>query len=490
MNKLTATTTALALLGSTSYALAQNDLATMLDLTVKGMMDNGATVTYANREVGNDGSVLYKNLVISAPDQSQSVTISTDWLKGVPSADDPTNVTFTTADKISVSGSNVGEDYSFDIFTTGLVFSTNALLQEAMSTADLTTHFGADSFRMKGGNPDSAILRNLLADFGAINFDVLYSPTNMHTEGALNIEKSDAIYDVTFDGQTQNAKQTGGATSVEFAFDIPADDADMLGYLDGSKTAFLTAKGESSAFDSMIDDANSGTSFRVAGIAGPASIDVAMKGGTFTLTEQLGELRMTVTPGAGIPIPPVDFSLGGLGMNLIAPANSAQAPEKATLGLNITDLSVGEGLWSMIDPEKTIPRDPAQLNINLDAMVQVDPEAAMAGADPLTFTKFLSLDVNDVLLSLAGAKAQATGALAFNNDGPVPMPLGKVNVEVNGVSGLADKLVALGLIEQMQAGMAVGIMMAYAKAGDKPDQFLSEITFTDSGILANGQPIQ
>jgi len=123
-------------------------------------------------------------------------------------------------------------------------------------------------------------------------------------------------------------------------------------------------------------------------------------------------------------------------------------------------------------------------------MIQTDPAVAAAGGDPMQLAKIFSLDINRFLLSVGGAKAEAGGALTFNNDGPVPMPLGKINIEVNGITGLANKLVALGLLDQMQSGMALGIMMAFGKPGDNPDQFLSEITFTDSGILANGQPIQ
>jgi len=94
------------------------------------------------------------------------------------------------------------------------------------------------------------------------------------------------------------------------------------------------------------------------------------------------------------------------------------------------------------------------------------------------------------LLSLAGASIQMDGAATFDNSGPIPMPLGSLNIDMHGISTLANQLVALGLLDQMQAGMAMGMMMAFAQPGNEADQFLSEITFSENGISANGQPIQ
>ena len=72
----------------------------------------------------------------------------------------------------------------------------------------------------------------------------------------------------------------------------------------------------------------------------------------------------------------------------------------------------------------------------------------------------------------------------------MPMPMGQVDIEAKGVTALVNKLVGLGLLDQMQAGMVMGMIMAFGKPGPEPDQYLAQITFTEQGILANGVPMQ
>ncbi len=486
MSRIAVTTTAIALLGSATCALAANDLQTTLDLAVRGMIDAGSEVAYSDRVVGNDGSVLYKDLVITNKDDG--LTVSAPWIKGTPSASDPSVVTFTFAKDIAVTGTDTGMEFTFHIVTDGMELTTNGLLREAMSKEDVSVNFGADSFRLKGGEADNPVLRKLLADFGSVGFEMLTSKEQSHVEGGLALDKMDAVYDFTTDGTTQSGAQTSGPLNVTFAFDVPSDENDAMGYLDGSKSAIIKLTGGASTSTANIDSGD--MAFSIASTGEPSSLLLQMVDGTFLYDMQNGKIQATVTPGAGIPIPPVDLGLSALGMKVAIPFNTADAPEKASVNLMISDLTVGEGLWSMIDPGKTIPRDPAQLNIDMEAMVQLDPIAMAAGADPMEAGKIHSLDINEILLSVAGAMAKATGAFTFNNDGPFPMPLGKANIELDGITTLSDKLVALGLLDQMQAGMAMGMMMAFAKPGDQPDQFISEITVSEDGILANGQPIQ
>ncbi len=486
MNKLGVTTTALALLGSTSFALAQNSLETTLDLMVRGMIDDGSQVTYDDRITGNDGSVEYRNVTIVSPNGSS--TLTTAWLKGVPSAADPSVVTFTVADTIKIESTKEGGEFTMEFLTSGMEFTTNAVLREAMSNDDITVEFKADSFRVEGGDPASAFMRDLNADFGSINFSMVAAEADKRVEGSLDISKFDVTYDITVDGQSQKAEQTSEGASAEFAFDVPKDENDAMGYLDGSKSARIKMASGASTFDVSVDSPEA--AFGMAGTSGASTALVEMIDGTFTYDVQGDSLQMTITPGAGMPFPPVDLGIGEIGMKFVVPVNSADAPDEATVRLLLADLTVGEGLWSMIDPGKTIPRDPAQIDIDLEAMVQIDAMVAAAGGDPTQAGKIFSLDVNQFLLAIGGASAQMDGALTFNNDGPIPMPLGGVNVDLNGINGLANKLVALGLVDQMQVGMVLGIMMAFGKPGDNPDQFISEITFTENGILANGQPIQ
>ena len=64
-----------------------------------------------------------------------------------------------------------------------------------------------------------------------------------------------------------------------------------------------------------------------------------------------------------------------------------------------------------------------------------------------------------------------------------------VDVSIKGVQTLAQSLVDLGLVEQMQVGMMMGGIMAFSKPTGEPDSFTSVIEFRDGQVLANGAPI-
>ncbi|MCK4861202.1 MAG: hypothetical protein KAS85_04740 [Rhodobacteraceae bacterium] len=481
-NLLTAVTT-VAIVSSASYALAQNQLETTLDLVVRGMMDDGAEISYDERIVGADGSVEYIDLVIAAPEGE--FTMSMDWLKGVPSGSD---VTFTVSDTIDVSGREEGVEFSFEIQSAAFKLTTNGVLREAMSAEDVTVTFSADAFIVDGGDPDSDVLRKVFVDLGAIDFDLLVSTEEMFVKGAFDAEKMDVAYDYTIDGQSQEVEQTTEATAVSFEFDIPADEEDALGYLDGSKSGVIEMTSGASEFVMTMDA--DGIALDMEGTSGDSSALLEIVDGTITYDVNADGFDMVVTPGAGMPIPPVEVGMGEIAMKLIIPAGAADTPAEMVVDILFADLVVGEGLWSMIDPGKTISRDPAQLDIDIEALVQLDAMAAVAGEDPASAAKIHNLDINQILLSLAGASIQMDGAATFDNSGPIPMPLGSLNIDMRGISTLANQLVALGLLDQMQAGMAMGMMMAFGQPGDEADQFISEITFSENGIMANGQPIQ
>lgn len=486
MRNLTLSLATIALLGSASFAVAQNQLETTLDLAIRGIMDDGTSVSYDERIIGADGSVEYIDLVISAPNEEMVITI--DWIKGVPSPSDPETVTFTVSDQVLFSGIEGGVPFNLEMQSSGFELTTNALLREAMSDTDIAVTFSADSLTVKGGEPDSPALRDLFADLGAVDFNFLFSEANMYAEGRFDIEKIDMSYDFTMDEQTQIADQTSGAVSVVFNFDVPTDEDDAMGYIDGSKSAMLKIVAGGGSGTSTIED--DGINLDISGTYEGQESFFEMVGGVFTFEGTAGAIDYTVTPGAGMPFPPVDVSLASTAVKVVIPAGAADAPEEFELSLQLVDLVVGEGVWSMIDPDKTISRDPAQIDIDIEALVEFDAAVAAAGGDPMQMGKIHNLDVNQILLSIAGASIQADGAMTFDNSSSFPVPLGGIIIELNGLTTLANQLVDLGILDQMQAGMAMGMMMAFGKPGSADDQFISEIEFSENGITANGQALR
>ncbi len=488
MRKLGVTATAVVLAGTTSLVQAQTltDMAVMIEA---GAGQEGAEITYSDRILGDDGSVEYRDLSITDPDGA--ITFATDWLKGVPDSDDPATVTFTVADVITIDGNVDGEKIDFSINSDDLEIVTNLLLFQPTGATTVNAAINADSLAVEGGDPNSEVLRAIDVVLNDLSFSTTVDLIEMFAEGGLSIGKMDAKYDMTIDGQTQTADQQTESGEIAFAFDVPQGEEDAVGFLDGSKNGFITFASGESVFDASISDEFAGIDLSYAGTTAGGEGRIAMDDGTLTYDITNGAIDMTVTPGAGMPIPPVEIALSEFAWKMIFPMNSGSTPAEAVIDILLSELEVGEGLWSMIDPGKTIPRDPATLDIDLEAMVQVDAmKAMMEGADnPFDAGTIHSLDINTILLTIGGALLNAEGGMTFDNSGPMPMPNGSVNVTLEGAQGLANALVELGLVDQMQAGMFMGMVMAFAKAeGD--DKFTSEITVNEQGIFANGQPIQ
>ncbi len=489
MRKLVIATTAVVIASGATFVYAQNQLDTVMDLAVQGMLSEGATVTYDDRNIGGDMSVEYTNLVITDPDDG--VTITTDWLKGTPSAADPSVVTFTVADVISIEGEVEGEKIDFEIRSTGFELTTNAVLMEAFDDGDVTVTLAADTFVIEGGDPDSAVFRNFMTEISDLSFGVVYSIDDMTAAGNLSMGPYTAKYDFTADGQTQVADEQVEFLTVEFEFDVPESEDDMIGYLNGEKSASLTM--ESGAGTGISSFSQEGLEFEIDMSYENSAFEFEMIDGRLVYDIVGGAMEALLTPGAGMPIPPVEITMSGIGLKLVLPMNSVDEPDELAFNFLLSDLTVGEGLWSIIDPGKTISRDPATIDIDVTSSVQIDAmKGMMEGADnPFEFATFHNVAINQLLLAVGGASIQAQGAADINNDGFIPMPVGKVNIDITGVQALSEQLVALGLLDQMQVGMAMGMMMAFAKPGDEADQFVSEIEFTkDGSITANGQPLK
>lgn len=489
MRKLAIATTAVVIASGATFVYAQNQLDTVMDLAVQGMLSEGASVTYDDRNIGGDMSVEYTNLVITDPDDG--ITISMDWLKGTPSASDAGVVTFTVADVITIEGDVEGEHIDFEIRSVGFELTTNAVLKEAFDDGDISVTLMADSFTVDGGDPDSAVVRKFMTEMTDLNFGVVFSIDDMTVAGNLSSGEYDAKYDITIEDQIQVADQQVEFMDMTFAFDVPEGEEDMIGYLTGEKTATLKLESGDTTFDSTINQ--EGMEFQYAGTSDGGVFNFEMVDGRMVYDMVGGAMEVLVTPGAGIPIPPVAVALAEIGMKFVMPMNSGDEPDEMAIDLLLADLTIGEGLWSIIDPEQTISRDPATLDIDITSSVQIDAmKAMMEGADnPFEVATFHNVAINQFLIAVGGASVQADGAADINNDGFIPMPVGTVNVTVEGVQALTDQLVALGLLDAMQVGMGLGMMMAFAKPGDAADQFVSEIEFTEDGsITANGQPIK
>lgn len=197
---------------------------------------------------------------------------------------------------------------------------------------------------------------------------------------------------------------------------------------------------------------------------------------------------------------PVEVELAEYGFGFGMPV--AKSEEAADFGLRIdlVDLKVSDMIWDMFDEGRVLQRDPATIQLDLAGTAApkfdlMDPEQASAlhGADIPVNLETMSL--NNLRVALAGALITGSGDFTFDNsdletfDG-MPRPEGSALIEIIGLNGLMDNLVAMGLVPQDQI-MGGRMMLGMFARNTGDDQLESRLEVNSQGhVLVNGQRLR
>jgi hypothetical protein len=188
--------------------------------------------------------------------------------------------------------------------------------------------------------------------------------------------------------------------------------------------------------------------------------------------------------------------MDNLSFTLVVPVVAPEGGDYQ-IAMNLGNLVVGDAAWAMFDPSGALPRDPANLSIDVAGKAKMDLPALMdaesTGAtapDP----EPLSLDLRDLAIKVAGAALTGTGSFTFDNSmlamGGPPMPIGAADLRLEGGNRLIDGLIAVGLMTQEDA-MGARMMMAMFGVPGGEDVLTSKIEAREGGsIFVNGQQIQ
>ena len=201
------------------------------------------------------------------------------------------------------------------------------------------------------------------------------------------------------------------------------------------------------------------------------------------------------------PLPSVAMSYGEAAFNLLMPVSKSDEPGDFEFLTKVVDFTLSDEVWSLLDPEKVLPRDPATVVIDTGGKANwtvdiMDPDGAGTLADNTMPVQLHALDVTEVRLKAAGAEVTGNGAFTFDNADTttfpgMPMPAGKLDLKIVGANGLVDKLVQLGLLPEDQAMAARMMMGLFANAVEGSDDTLtSTLEFKDKGLFVNGQRLQ
>lgn len=206
-------------------------------------------------------------------------------------------------------------------------------------------------------------------------------------------------------------------------------------------------------------------------------------------------------------------AMGGMifGGNIASADGKLRAPllmeegfAPAEMSLDITGLSPDETLWAMVDPTGILPRDPANLSLDLSADIRhriewLDFAKVENTIDTLSGLPIepQSARLNTLRLSAAGAEITGEGAFTFDLsdlqsfDG-MPRPEGKLTLRTTGLNALSQKLLQMGMPQdQITSGMMMlGMFTAPdPERGDDARMTVLEV-IRDGQVLNNGMRIR
>jgi hypothetical protein len=228
------------------------------------------------------------------------------------------------------------------------------------------------------------------------------------------------------------------------------------------------------------------------------SISFGPDGAGYSAAQRGVTVNMLLTE---LPLP-LSFAAAEMATNILLPVQQSEQEQDFSLGVALTGFAISDTIWGMFDPAGQLPRDPADLVIDLSGTAKVlfdilDP--AQAEILDLTDTvpgELNTLTLNTLEVGAAGARLTGKGDFLFDNGDMVtfdgmPRPEGTLDLTLEGGNGLLDTLVGMGLLPPDQAMGARMMMGMFAVPGEGADTLTSRIEINPEGqVLANGQRLR
>ena len=266
-------------------------------------------------------------------------------------------------------------------------------------------------------------------------------------------------------------------------------------------SAGLTYTGAASAEDMELTASGviEGESFDVQFTAGEGAHNAALDSDTMRYSFVQQDVSFAMT-GSQVPFP-IAFEATEGGFQFDMPLQASEDAQALGLGITLRGMTVSEAIWALFDPQQILPRDPADLVVEMDGTALVSAplvdsdamEAAAAAGETPVMPETLMLRA--FRLAIAGAVMEASGGFSFTGaptaaSGGFPSPVGALDLDLKGANGLLDDLVATGLVGDQEI-MAARMMMGLLAVPVGEDHLQSVIEMTEEGhIIANGQRIQ
>ena len=343
-----------------------------------------------------------------------------------------------------------------------------------------------------------------VASAGTVGFTNL-SGTYSDTPGTnrvfgLDIMADTLAYNTSLDDPGMEMKQvsTSETAGIEMSMEFALPTTIALAAI-ASPADFATALNEGLSVNLSTKQGESNGSVKQESAFMPMDLMIAAGGGegtlvfnkdTFSVKSQGGGLNIESAPGL-MPVP-LKITSGGVQVDMTTPVIATEAAGDYSFVMKLADFSLNEEAWALFDPNATLPRDAAQIAIDISGKTTMDLPALIASEE--TGVPYIpapeSLNITELGLQVAGAALAGTGAFTFDNSMGIPMPLGEANINVTGANALIDGLIAIGVVTEEDAMGARMMMGMFMVPGANPDELTSKIEAKEGmQILVNGQPL-
>lgn len=494
------TTTALAdITASEVWQAWQEDAATM------GMSLNGASTT--ETASGLDVSAMEYTatipqfgemeapLEIRADLGSMTLTDNGDGTVGLIIPDNQTIV-------VSFTMGEDGGAFSVDAASEGRVTTISGSTDEMVytSAADKMTWELAD-WSFTGGDVSTEDLAQLVFEF-SMAIEGQSSTYTVDRTNGISVSGTDNTAQLSYNmkmetpdaqvNQTDSLVQTGIQTAVSMTLPAGLDFTSPEGAINALKSGLGFAV--KSTAETSVQEGNQMSPL------GPVQSKINANDMAFDMTANGGLVQVIANYGATAidvitpMIPPVSIAADGMAVDMTAPLISDGTRARYMVALN--DFTLNDEIWGMFDPTSVLPRDAAQLTLDLSA----DPAWQIDVLDLAAWENVseanLPVNPTDIRLdafelTAAGASLTGTGAMNVDYSGFAPQPAGHIDLAASGLNGLMDNLVAMGLLPEDQVMGARMMMGLFAVPGEGEDTLNSRLEMNEEGhIFANGQRLK
>lgn len=385
-----------------------------------------------------------------------------------------------TGTSMLISGDPSAMTYTHSSDETTMALSNLTVDREAIPPEDLSF-----SVVMTGTSGTSQVTRT-----GMRSFDQLFRAQSLS-------------YDIKFDDPESDDK--GAFTGELLGLEMTAIGAIPLELDTGNMAAALQAgmnvKGNFSyeSGSGNIEGTGEGESFSATSSSqgGTIAIGLDAQNLTYDVTSKNSAVDITTQQ---LPFP-VSVEMAETAMNLAMPVGKSDDPQDFAMGLVLRDFIMSDMIWGLFDPAGALPRDPATISLDLTGKAKLDVDimdpAATAALDGTEAPGELhEVTINELLVSMIGARLSGNGAFTFDNTDlqtfpGMPRPEGFVELALTGANALLDKLIEMGFVSANDAMGARMMMGMFAVPGEGEDSLKSRIEINGQGqILANGQRIR